>query len=658
MKIDGIGFENFRVFKDKVSIDLAPITVLTGTNSSGKTTVIKGLKLFQAFWSQPGFGHHLDFEKGNHQLGNFEMTLSKKRENEELTVTYKINHVLFESLTIQLIFRLDNSNPLRNGVLERVRIFNGDIPVHSVQLDDESNILEGYNYEHILGVLLPKLKDLKSEYVKYMKILNENKKYTEYNGLRISFVDEEELCKKCNVDYKRYSQLQLLFMFEFQKDYPGVEHIEKESVSSALEELKEFQFIYELDLLKLFSLIPRSEYPYFIDELWKQLIKAYPNIEHKFNYTTFKEFIEFEEKNGNLHINSWKNSLLLSGKSFDSFLKDQIKLSHNVISKLAKRKELDIVDSENLGGKFYNPVSFQKTTIWGDFYDFALDSKEQSVSERAVINSCEIVTDAMFLEKKLLDKDIKQPIEIILNGLKTLFCNIYKTIEMDFANMYFINSIRANSQRLYLFNSYESEFNTFLVEFLKCNYSDEEKKFLEKWLREFEIAEAIDIQLVEGVGNQIFLIKENEKINLVDLGYGVTQFLPILLKIVYCKNIKKKIIVLEEPETNLHPKFQSKLADLFTDAYKTLGLSFILETHSEYLIRKLQYLTATGTIKTDDTILYYIGNPDEEKREPNEKQIKEIRIKRNGHLSTPFGSGFYDESDNISLALLDYTSLN
>ncbi|KAA6331110.1 hypothetical protein EZS27_020263, partial [termite gut metagenome] len=49
-KINNISFENFRVFKNKSDFDLAPITILTGANSSGKSSVIKALKLLQNYW--------------------------------------------------------------------------------------------------------------------------------------------------------------------------------------------------------------------------------------------------------------------------------------------------------------------------------------------------------------------------------------------------------------------------------------------------------------------------------------------------------------------------------------------------------------------------------------------------------------------------------
>ena len=48
------------------------------------------------------------------------------------------------------------------------------------------------------------------------------------------------------------------------------------------------------------------------------------------------------------------------------------------------------------------------------------------------------------------------------------------------------------------------------------------------------------------------------------------------------------IVIIEEPEMNLHPKYQSLLADLFLELSERYGFRFIIETHSEYMIRKTQ----------------------------------------------------------------------
>ena len=45
--ITSIGIENFRVFDKMTTFDLAPITLLTGANNTGKSSLLKILKLLQ-----------------------------------------------------------------------------------------------------------------------------------------------------------------------------------------------------------------------------------------------------------------------------------------------------------------------------------------------------------------------------------------------------------------------------------------------------------------------------------------------------------------------------------------------------------------------------------------------------------------------------------
>ena len=111
----------------------------------------------------------------------------------------------------------------------------------------------------------------------------------------------------------------------------------------------------------------------------------------------------------------------------------------------------------------------------------------------------------------------------------------------------------------------------------------------------------------------------------------------------------KQVLCIEEPETNLHPALQSKLADMFVDANKQFKIQFVLETHSEYLIRKLQYLTVKGEITPSFATIYYFYHPD--KIPPFEKQVKRIYIQEDGSLSDDFGSGFFDEADKIAISI-------
>lgn len=657
MKIKRIGFENFRVFKDRTNFELTPITVLTGTNSSGKSTIIKGLKLFQSFWNQDEF-NKLQFEKGKHQLGDYEMTISKDSNTKTLTVTYEFDHIVFNTLLVELIFQLDESSPLKNGYLERTLIKRGNTILYYV-LIKENKLHYAYNYEYILNDLFPLLSEatkyLLPEFENYKKKISEDAELnTLKNGLNIRFLDmSKSKLNELNINQEKFWELESLFNYDFSKEYANYE-------PSKLN-LKSPIFIYNLKMLDLFSQIEKSNSINFIEEFWNVLKQRYPEIENRFNYLTFKEFVENLEEKGKLHIHIWKESYLLSEEhTFDLFLRKQIELSLEIISKTFITTPWNIDDLEGIAKQsFYNPAKPTSETIWQSFYKHAIgiNIDNQTINEKAVVNCHQIVSDALYLEQEILGEDLSKKELTVFPKFERFFTNLYKTIEDYFSQIYFIDSIRATSDRLYILEGQNLNFNEFIVSFLKRNFNETEKIFIEKWLREFEIADKFEIELVQGVGCQIFLIKDNEKINLVDLGYGVTQFLPILLKIIYCNNTGKKRIVIEEPETNLHPNFQSKLAGLFVDAYNTFDIQFIIETHSEYFIRKLQFLTAKGDIDPSESIIYYLANPNKDKRVLREKQVKEIHIQSNGRLSEPFGSGFYDEADNLSLEMIKY-SLN
>ena len=115
---------------------------------------------------------------------------------------------------------------------------------------------------------------------------------------------------------------------------------------------------------------------------------------------------------------------------------------------------------------------------------------------------------------------------------------------------------------------------------------------------------------------------------------------------------EQQTIAIEEPEIHLHPRFQSLLADMFAYAMKNYNINFIIETHSEYLIRKMQLLVANGDVKSDDISLLYVNDPDENKRPDGEPQIKDIGICSDGYLNESFGPGFFDEASSLSRKLL------
>lgn len=199
--------------------------------------------------------------------------------------------------------------------------------------------------------------------------------------------------------------------------------------------------------------------------------------------------------------------------------------------------------------------------------------------------------------------------------------------------------------------------NTYSKALKNAGYSDKSSSFfINYWFKKFNIIEdEVDLDLaIKMLENSRELEKE---------GYGIQQIIPLIIilslseklhnsdltddkdqwmKSMFDQYLNTKKFLIEEPEANLHPSFQSKLADLFLDAWIKYDHEFVIETHSEYLIRKLQYHVGSGKIDPSVINIYYFDK-DEEPRK--------ININKDGSLSEEFGPGFYDEADNIAIEI-------
>ncbi len=102
-----------------------------------------------------------------------------------------------------------------------------------------------------------------------------------------------------------------------------------------------------------------------------------------------------------------------------------------------------------------------------------------------------------------------------------------------------------------------------------------------------------------------FLVTEHKggiEVRLTDVGFGVSQVLPVLILCYYVP--KGSILILEQPEAHLHPNVQAKLADVLIDVVKNRNIQIILESHSEHLLHRLTRRIAEGKFSAKDMALY------------------------------------------------------
>ena len=196
--------------------------------------------------------------------------------------------------------------------------------------------------------------------------------------------------------------------------------------------------------------------------------------------------------------------------------------------------------------------------------------------------------------------------------------------------------------------------------------NNDETRFIKYWMKRFEVGEDFNINMHAGEAYEFKILEEEFKkdesieetqekyVSLSDKGMGSLQAMVLILNVASLIRINKKdkkavTLLVEEPELNLHPALQSKLTEFFHDVNKEYGFNFIVETHSEYMIRKAQLLA----IEED-----YIKNQD---INPNPFKIVyfhkeegpyEMEFTEQGKFKKDFGPGFYNEASDISIEII------
>jgi len=130
--------------------------------------------------------------------------------------------------------------------------------------------------------------------------------------------------------------------------------------------------------------------------------------------------------------------------------------------------------------------------------------------------------------------------------------------------------------------------------------------------------------------------------NLTDVGYGVSQALPLVVQSVLAA--PKSRLLLQQPEVHLHPRAQAALGTLFVDLLASSDKQFVVETHSDYILDRVRQEVAQGKVAADDVSILYF------EREKNGTRIYPIDVDKAGNIvNAPpsYRSFFLQEEINL-----------
>jgi hypothetical protein len=128
-----------------------------------------------------------------------------------------------------------------------------------------------------------------------------------------------------------------------------------------------------------------------------------------------------------------------------------------------------------------------------------------------------------------------------------------------------------------------------------------------------------------------------------DVGFGLSQILPVVVQLV---GNRGSLIVIEQPEIHLHPKMQSRIADVMLRSVIEYGNTLLIETHSEHILFRLERRLRSLTPGMRNGVLgvNYV------KSARGRAEIVPLTVDSTGRVVDPWPEGFFDEKLSDLLA--------
>lgn len=207
-----------------------------------------------------------------------------------------------------------------------------------------------------------------------------------------------------------------------------------------------------------------------------------------------------------------------------------------------------------------------------------------------------------------LNKEVNKKGSYALNEINTRLLKLFGSI--DKKNNY-ISSFRFHPQKI------RNEITSADLRIGKYgdNYEDQILAWETKKTDEFKglIASLKKLGLLENIkatrvhgGNYELRIKTHSNSvysSLTDVGFGISQFLPIIVSDLQLG--KNSTLFISQPEIHLHPKVQSVFGEYLLSQISKQNKSYVIETHSEYLINHIRLLIVQKKLAPSDVSIYF-----------------------------------------------------
>jgi len=560
---------NFKGFKELQSVNLKPLTVICGTNNSGKSSLIQSLLLMKQFnptkFSQNTYGQ-LTFNGSYVQLGSFLDVVYNHLNDEEIALKWKLQNEEIETRPYK--YYSINSELT-------IKIKNIEVEKSLAQLEINSFLFKDLNNNFSLELIRK----------------NDGRYKIKLRNISVKDIIAKWIYRNSNYRYYTINKIREAWTYLEDKNILSQEFLLDEECFDDAQVT--FDGIFPTQILI-------NNFPQQSSSLLKRIREKLPSIVKGRVSSKLEELIDTSVSHLESIIINIDKQQPQKDKYLDLDLDLDLSKEDEDLSNLSISKEVFLLG-------YYFPYEATVTFL------------------REIWSGFRYIGPIREAPKRFYPFNDLRIIDIGING----------------ENMPLVLAV---------------EKETIIPKYYRCIC---EKKSIKKyelrdkdklidsvnwWLSDFmKLPPIHSINELSGIINQVKVDSLGIELDLTDVGFGVSQILPIIVECL--RMAEGETIILEQPEIHLHPSLQSKLADFFICMAKS-GKNLVVETHSEHFIYRLCLRIAQEESNdTRNLINILFVSYDEE----NKSSIaKPIEVNQYGEIEN-WPVGFFDENDSRDL---------